>query len=235
MYANKRAQFWIIAIILAYLAILTVFFYVRSADRSGVSLFEPTSDLAMQNIINAITIRNLWLNSTANDWYNISWTHRRLIMSTSGFSPDAAEIPTGIEAGKSSNCVNDLRATYLNRTEIPTNVSATTPPGCNLTFVYPTPFMFYVYYGFGSATTPAYRSGTAQQGQELTATTTFGSEMDIPTTGICSHLQSLYPRVGMPLNCTIRTTCRDPNRANFSLHINAVDFKYNGTIGPPDC
>ena len=234
MYNNKKAQFWIIAIILAYLAVLTVFFYVRSADRAGVSLFEQTSDLDMQNIINAIKIRNIWLASSSEDWFNLSWRYRRMVtVTTSGAN---MEIPTLIALGESSNCLLDIRTTYMNNTELPSNISATTPPGCNITMVVNSaPFEFYTYYGNPSAALPSYRSGSAQQGTETSAT--IGSKIEVPTINLCEQINSIYPRRGIQVNCSlIGTACTGTcMQANISLYFSANDLKYNGTISPTNC
>ncbi len=230
----KRGQFWLMAIVLVYLAIVTMFFYVRSADRSSINLFEPNLDLEFQNLVNAINVRNNWLKSTGNDWYDLAWQYRRKIEITQNGTP--AEIPTGIEAGKVGNCIADFRVVNLTNSEIQANVSATTAPGCNITIgVSTTPFTFYVYYGNPSASTPSYRQGTAQQGTEVTAT--LGSEMEVPTRGLCTHLNSIYPRLGMQLNCSLaNVTCPAPRtQANISIQLQSTGFKFNGTIFPQSC
>ncbi len=231
---TKHGQFWLMAIVLVYLAIVTMFFYVRSADRSGVSLFEPNLDLEFQNLVNAINVRNNWLRGTGNDWYDLAWQYRRRIEATQTGSP--AEIPTGIEAGKVSNCIEDLRVVNLTNSEIHANVSATAAPGCNITIgVSAAPFTFYVYYGNPSASTPSYRAGAAQQGTEVTAT--LGSEIEVPTRGLCAHFNSIYPRLGMQLNCSLaNVTCTYPRtQANISIQLQSTGFKFNGTVFPQSC
>jgi hypothetical protein len=229
---NRRGQFWLIAIVLAYLAIVTLFFYVRSADRSSVNLFEPNSDLDLQNMINAIKIRNTVL-AGAEDWYDLSWQYRRRI--SVPITGGGVEVPTGIEAGKVTDCIVDIRATYLNNSEFYSNVSATAAPGCNLTMGVPyQPFTFYVYYGNAGATIPNYRKSVPQQGVEAPIPITpVGSEVEVPTRNLCTHFNPLYPRLGMQLNCSlVNLTCSAPStRANISLVISANDLKYNGTIG----
>ncbi len=234
---TKRGQFWLMAIVLAYLAIVTMFFYVRSADRSGVNLFEPNLDLEFQNLVNAITMRNNWLRSTGNDWYDLAWQYRRrIIVPVVGGS---VEVPTDIEAGKVSNCIADIRATYLNNSEFYSNVSATSAPGCNLTMDVPyQPFVFYVYYGNPSAATPSYRNIVPQQGTEAPILLTpVGSEVEVPTRGLCTHFNDFYPRLGMQLNCSLaNVTCTYPRtQANISIQLQSTGLKFNGTIGPTSC
>ena len=222
------------AVVLAYLAIVTMFFYVRTIDRSAVNFFEPNFDLDFQNIVHAIKTRNDWLKGSANDWYDLAWQYRRRIEVTQTGSP--AEIPTNIEAGKVSDCIADLRVVNLTNSEIHANISATTAPGCNITIgVSTTPFTFYVYYGNPSASTPSYRQGTEQQGTERTAT--ISPELEVPTRGLCTHFNELYPRLGMQLNCSLaNVTCTAPRtQANISIQLQSTNFKFNGTIFPQSC
>ncbi len=228
---NARGQFWLMAIVLAYLAIISIFFYVRTADRSSVNLFEPTFDLDFQNIVNAIKTQNNWLKGSANDWYDLNWQYRRRIDVTTIGQP--VEIPTGIETGKVSNCINELRVTYMNKSEIHTNISATSAPGCNITVgVINVPITVYVYYGNPSASAPSYRQATPQQGTEISAV--ISSELEVPTKGLCAHINTFYPRSFLQMNCSLaNTVCTGANtQANVSLYIKSTGFEYNGTITP---
>lgn len=232
----RRAQFWAISIILLFIGITIIFAYVRSSESASITLFSETSDLELQNAVNAIKARNGWLASTANDWFNLNWNYRRLLEVNLG-AGDTVEFNAFVnDASKVSNCVNDIRVTWLNGSERQSNVSATAPP-CNITIVAGAgPQSYYVYYGNPSAAAPDYRlANTVVQGTETNAVAY--SEVEVPTKNLCTHLNELYPKLGIATNCSLRNTaCAAPaTQANISLTMQSIDLFFNGTIQPPQC
>ncbi len=232
----RRAQFWAISVILLFVSVVIIFAYVRSSESASVKLFAETSDLELQNAVNAIKERNSWLASTANDWFNPSWNYRKLVELNIG-AGDTIEFNAFInDAGKVGNCVDDVRVTWMNGSERQSNVSATAPP-CNVTIVAGTgPQSYYVYYGNPSAATPDYRlANTVVQGTGTDAVVY--AEVEVPTKNLCMHLNGLYPKLGIAANCSlINTACAAPNtRANISLVLQSTNLFFNATIQPPAC
>ncbi len=231
----RRAQFWAISIVLLFIGAAIIFTYVRSSEAVSVKLFTETSDLQLQNAINAIKERNGWLLSSANDWFNLNWNYRRLVeLNSAGGTTEFNAFIN--DAAKISNCVDDVRVTWMNGTERESNVSATAPP-CNITIVASAgPQNYYIYYGNPSAATPSYRlASTVIQGTETSAVVY--AEVEVPTKNLCTHLNELYPKLGIATNCSLRNTaCASPaTQVNITLVMQSTNLFFNGTIQPPPC
>ncbi|MBI2040938.1 MAG: hypothetical protein HYT16_02430 [DPANN group archaeon] len=232
----RRAQFWAISIILLFIVTAVIFTYVRSSESASVRLFAETSDLELQNAVNAIKARNGWLASTANDWFNLNWNYRKLVELNIGADSTVEFNAFVNDAGKVGSCVDDVRVTWINGSERQSNVSATSPP-CNITIVAGAgPQVYYVYYSNPSAATPSYRlANTVVQGTETDAVAY--AEVEVPTKNLCTHLNELYPKLGIATNCSLRNTaCAAPaTQANITLVMQSTDMFFNGTIQPPPC
>ncbi len=235
----KRAQFFLVALVLVLLSMFYIYTFVRSADLSSVVLFERTSALDMQNIVDSIKSRNERYSALMPVWWNSSWQYRKAVtITTTVPSPPETrtiEFDPLVPASRllTGDCSKELRLTNASfpLNELDSNVSATTTPGCNITRTEvlncggadcTMVLNYYVYYGYASAQTPSYRN------------TVQGTETAVPLgpeetrEALCNHFEDIYPKAGVQIDCKIANFAG--NKTNVSLYFGSPYLKFNGSI-----
>jgi len=237
----KKAQFFLISLVLILISMFYVYTYIRSSDLSSTLFFERPATLDLQNMIDAIKLRND-RQSQIPPWWNSSWQYRETVaVSTTvgtGTSTVTLEVNPNVAAARllSSSCTKELRMT--NRTTNPlvgieSNVTAASQPcnlvrqevitcgadSCTVTFDY------YVYYGNANPDTPSYRNTVASGGAQAA---TIGSEEPETKTKLCNHFMAIYPKMGAQVSCEVLNYAG--NKTNISLYYNSPTLKFNGTV-----
>ena len=269
---NKSGQFFIIAIVLIYLAIISIFFYVRSSEETSVNFFVEDYSLDIDNIINAIQQRNKWMQgSTIYDhWFlDPSFEKRKRVSVTcnDGFvhgDPSLIKYPLNVLSGDTTrNCSKEVRVVSVQDTggvnnaggDVQSSVNSSTAPCTiywNITCGSPLPHTqhFYVYWDnkYTEAPPPADYSrhiidlsGVAVIGSKTTVT---GPIEISPAIQLCDHFESIYPKMGLWLNCTstfkvnpydlaapnINFYNDSGNRSVVQLEVRTTNFYFNGSI-----
>ena len=67
---NKKAQFFVISIVLVALAFFAIFLFFQASEQTSVTLFQPSSSLDLQNTINSVQQRNTWVQDY---WKNLTY------------------------------------------------------------------------------------------------------------------------------------------------------------------
>lgn len=234
----KKAQFFVISLVLILISMVSIYTYVRSADAASVFSLEKNSMLDLINIIDAVKMRNERYLAQTPPWWNSAWAYRELITITTAVDnpPETRTIEFNPQVPTTklitSSCSQELRLTntVASPTELESNVSAAAlpcnitrtevldcgAPGCTATLRY------YVYYGNSGAQTPSYRNTV--QGTETGAT--LGTEEK--ETALCDHFESIYPKTGAAIACDI--TGYVGNKTNVTVYYSSTNLKFNGTI-----
>lgn len=216
----KKAQFFIVALVLLAFSFFAVFGYLRSIDSSSVALFEHSSSFDLRNIHHAVDERNDWLETSASSaWWNLNWAHRKdVTINNLGTNP--AEIDMKIASGRISSCVNEL--VVVNSTGGTESVSVTQGnQPCNLSFDAKNGETYYIYYGNLNA---AQNNPTPASGN-IDSTYTLGAEQD---SQVCTHLEYIYQLEGKFLQCAAANV--NNNRINYSINFSAPDLEFKGYI-----
>lgn len=242
---SKKSQFFLMSLVLVYLAIIVIFTYIRSADYASVSLFSKDTTLELENFIDGATTQTSWLpDGGATHWMSTNpWMNRKLIAikwTAANAASYTVEINPSLTAADLENCTEEIRV-YANstRTEIAVNVTSTTPP-CNIvwtmtTLVQGTTYYYYIYYNNqGYTIAPAARSSSASGNTNAKFSAYIGSAEECPPLAFCTHLADIYPRMGIDLNCTVNTTAGPLEVVyvpkNFTLLFTATDLEFNGSV-----
>ncbi len=246
---NKRSQFFLMSLVLVYLAIIVIFTYIRSADYASVSLFEKDSDLELRNFIEGAIAQTSWLPDTgpgggANYWMvDRSWLNRKLI-NINWIGPNTAsyalDINPELTYGEVENCTKEVYL-YSNATRSDVNIGFTTGlPPCRITWtinntVTGQTYYYYVYYNKQGYAAPTGRPTGTSGNTNGNFIATLGTQEESPPLAFCTHLKPLYPYSGITLNCTINATAAPGAGTayiprNFTLNFIATDLKFNGSV-----
>ena len=234
----RQAQFFVLSLVLVLISMFFTYMYIRSGDASSSSLFERSSALDMQNIIDSIQLKNSRFLFNVVPWWDFSWTHRVYVNVTqtvnNGDTSTVISFNPNIAATKllTGSCSKELRVTNANssRLEIESNVTASTLP-CSLVrreavacsdVTCVMNFSYYVYYGNANAQTPSYRQTIAA----AASSATIGSEEGSPS--LCNHFIDIYSKTGASIYCNV--TSYTGNKTNVSLYYATTSLKFNGTI-----
>lgn len=237
----KKAQFFLISLVLIVISMFYVYTYIRSSDLSSTLFFERPAILDVQNMIDAIKLKND-RQSQMPPWWNSSWQYRKTVAISAnvgtGTTVVTFEFDPSVAAARllSGSCTKELRMT--NRTtsplvEIESNITAASQPcnlvrqevitcaadSCTVTFNY------YVYYGHANPDTPSYRNTLVSGGAQAA---TVGLEELETKTKLCNHFKAIYPKMGAQVDCNVINY--SGNRTNISLYYNSPTLKFNGTV-----
>ncbi len=225
---GKKGQIFLITILVIALSFITIYSYIKPICFISVE-DHYTSTQELENAITSIKERNLWLDEY---WWNFSWDYRTQanITKTNGII-NPIEIQVTLPAAHISNCTKEIRITDLNNTEINSNISYDNPPTCNISFQ--ASFtgnlsQYYIYYGYASATVPAYR--TSGLGNSENITTSYLAEEDFPN-NLCSHLTDFYNKRFIKIICNNTIIEQDSKQyLNYSLYLKSQEIEFNGSI-----
>ncbi len=238
----KRAQFFLISLVLILISMFYVYTYIRSIDQASVLSASQSSAQDVQNIVNAIKTRNENYQTPYPNWWSGGWKYRKQASVQVTFNIAGAQtfefdpnIPAGHMLTNPVGCDKELRLTdtSISPAELNSDVSAILPP-CNITRTENSPascgafpctvtFYYYTYYGNASANIPSYR-GPTLQGTEYSATT--GPEEVY--NALCNHFKQIYPKTGAVIDCSIANFVN--NKTNISLRYESPHLKFNGSI-----
>ncbi|MEK6923514.1 MAG: hypothetical protein AABW84_02375 [Nanoarchaeota archaeon] len=247
---NKSGQFFIIAIVLIYLAIISIFFYVRSSEETSVNFFIEDRSLDMENIINAIHQRNNWMQGStiyAHWFLDPSFEKRKLVSVTCNdglhSNPSLIKYPLNIWPNDTRNCSKEVRVVSVQNTggvgnaggDVQSSVNSSVPPCTvywNITCGSPLPHTqhFYLYWDnkYTEAPPPADYS---RHIIDLSGVGVIGSKTieaynveTSPAIKLCNHFETIYPEMGLWINCTT-TFNIDP------YDLTAADISYYNDSG----
>lgn len=219
---DKSGQFFIIAIVLIYLSIISIFFYIRSSEETSVNFFIEDYSLDMENIINAVHRRNDWMqgNTIYNHWFlDASFEQRRRVSVTCTSpgphsNPSLIKFPANVSVDEVRNCSKEIRVVFVkDGNETQSSVNSSSPPctvywnvTCGQTL--PSTHHFYVYWDNKYTEAPLY----AKSGRQILdlddvsvigiKTRTEGPVEISPAIQLCNHFENLYPKIGLWINCT---------------------------------
>lgn len=215
---SKKAQFFLVSLVLLAFSFFIIFGYLRSIDSASVSLFEPSSSSDLKNIHHAVDKRNDYLaNDISPSWWNLNWAYRKgVTIDNLGTNP--AEINMDIASGRFSSCVNEI--VVINNTgdiEI-VSVAQDNPP-CDISFTAVNGVTYYVYYGNPSAS----QNNPTPSSGNVDSVYTLGSEQE---SQVCTHLKYIYQLEGKFLQCSVANI--NNNRINYSINFSAPDLRFSG-------